>query len=166
MAASQIYIYIYKTDSQLIGTGEKLLWSQRCRPKIASQMVDGGLRDASTELRPYTRSLVFLVFQVYTLDHPLADLHPFSLDSWPAAFSTAWLGLRLRRFDCKAAFSNQHSSLGGLTARCMTILIINAFHAYNLSPIVCHLMSTYTDAFAPSSLLANASLRSCLRIHN
>ncbi len=50
------------------------------------------LQDASTDLRPYTRPFVSLVFQVYTLDHPLADLHAFSLGSWPAAFPQPNLG--------------------------------------------------------------------------
>ncbi len=75
------------------------------------------LQDASTDLKPYTRPFVSLVFQVYTLDHPLVDLHAFSLGSWPAAFPR----LDFRRFDCKAAFSTQHSSLEGLTARCMAM---------------------------------------------
>jgi hypothetical protein len=38
-------------------------------------------------------------------------------------------------------------------------------HAYKLSPMFCQLMSTYTDPFTSSSLLASASLRSCLWIH-
>jgi len=33
----------------------------------------------------------------------------------------------------------------------------NAFHAYKLSPMFCQLMSTYTDPFTLSSLLASAS---------
>ena len=43
------------------------------------------LEDASTDLRPYTRSFVFLIFQVYTVLHPAMDLHAVCLSSWPAA---------------------------------------------------------------------------------
>ncbi len=45
----------------------------------------------------------------------------FFLGLVTGSVSTAWLGLRLRRVDCKAAFSTQHSSLEGLTAGCMAM---------------------------------------------
>jgi len=61
------------------------------------------LRDASTDLRPYTRPFVSLVFLVHALDHPVADLHAFFLELVTGRVSTVQFGLRLiRRFDCKA----------------------------------------------------------------
>lgn len=42
----------------------------------------------------------------------------------------------------------------------------NAFHACKLRPMVCYLITTCTDAFTSSTLLANASLRRCHRVHN
>ena len=59
-----------------------------------------------------------LIFQVYSLHHPFANLHAI-LGIVAGSVSTVQLGLRLRRFDCKAAFSTQRSSLARLTARCM-----------------------------------------------
>ncbi len=79
------------------------------------------LQDASTDLRPYTRPFVSLVFQVYTLDHPLVDLHAFSLGSWPAAFPRLDLGSDSDALSVKQLSALSIISLEGLTARCMAM---------------------------------------------
>ncbi len=62
-----------------------------------------------------------LVFQVYTLDHPLVDLHAFSLGSWPAAFPRLDLGSDSDALIVKQLSALSIISLEGLTARCMAM---------------------------------------------
>ena len=67
------------------------------------------------------QSSASLVFQVYTLDHPLVDLHAFSLGSWPAAVPRLDLGSDSDALIVKQLSALSIISLEGLTARCMAM---------------------------------------------
>ena len=97
------------------------------------------------------------------IDRPLADLHASVSARGRQRF--LFFGPKLGRFDCQAAFSTEHSSLEGLVARCMPLHFMPSSRVPCIRTF-CKSMSTYTDPFTSSCLLASATLGSYPLIDN
>ena len=103
------------------------------------------LRDASIDLRHYTRLFVSLLFLIHVLDHPVDDSQAFFLEHMAGRVTTNQFGLRLiRRFDCKIlkpqlgrTYCEMHDNASHMKQLFEWIPI--GMHAYQLSarPMFC-----------------------------